>query len=136
MGGEIPNYFKKSKKKTKKKNKKQTTNQLAISALLLIFDFPKMAKVKYSSGIIKTFHGDGVVVAWLKKVQLVVRFQKIDDVASFLPLYLEDDALQLYLEIDEDQQTNIDLIESQLEEVFVDAKFDSGAHMFKSCVNK
>ena len=36
-------------------------------------------------------------------VQLVAKLQKIDDVASLLPIYLEGDALQLYLEMDEDK---------------------------------
>ena len=69
-----------------------------------------MAKEKLSNGVIKPFHGDGDVVAWLKKVLLLVRLQKIDDIASLLSLYLKGDALQLYLEMDEDQQTNINLI--------------------------
>ena len=84
-----------------------------------------MAKVKLNSGIIKPFYGDGDVVVWLKKVQLVARLQKIDDMASLLPLYLEGDALQLYLEMDEDQQTNIDLIESQLKETFLDEELSA-----------
>ena len=62
-----------------------------------------MAKVKLGSRVIKPFCGDGDVVAWLRTVQLVVRLQKIDDVASLLALYLERDAFQLYLEMDEDQ---------------------------------
>ena len=99
---EIPNYFKKIPQ--------------AISVLLLLFDFSKMAKVKLNSGAIKSFHGDGDVVAWLQKVQLVARLQKIDDVVNLLPLYLEGNALQLYLKMDEDQQTNIDLMESRLKE--------------------
>ena len=89
-----------------------------MSALLLIFDFPKMAKVRFGSGIIKPFHVDGDVVTLLKKVQLVARLQKIGDVARLLPLYLERDILQLYLVMDEDQLTNVDLIKSRLKEVF------------------
>ena len=82
-----------------------------------------MANMKLSSGVIKPFYGDGDVVAWLKKVQLMIRLQKIDDVPSLLPLYLEGDTLQLYLEMDEDQQMNIDLVESRLKEGFSDREF-------------
>ena len=116
---EILSYLKKTKK-----NKPQ-----AILALLLIFYFSKMAKVKPSSGIINPFHGDGDAVAWLKKVQLVARFWKIDDVASLLPLYLEEDTLQLYLEMDKDQKTNINLIESQLKKAFLDREFSAYAKL-------
>ena len=58
-----------------------------------------------------------------KKVQLVARLQKIDDVAKLLPLYLKGEALQLYLKIDEDQQMNINLTESHLEEDFSNGEF-------------
>ena len=84
-----------------------------------------MAKVKLGSGIIKPFNGEGDVVAWLTKVELVARLQKVDDVASFLPLFLEGDALQLYLEMDEDHQTNIALIKSRLKEAFSDGEFSA-----------
>lgn len=58
--------------------------------------------MKLSNTVIKPFHSEGDMVAWLKKVQLVARLHEIKDVASLLPLYLEGDMLQLYLEIDED----------------------------------
>ncbi|XP_068237250.1 uncharacterized protein [Palaemon carinicauda] len=54
--------------------------------------------------MIKPFTGEGNV-SWLKKVTLVAKLQKIVDLASFIPLYLEGDALALYLEMgDEDQE--------------------------------
>ena len=42
---------------------------------------------------------------------------------NLLPLYLEDDALALYLERDEDNQNDIDLIEACLKEAFTDGVF-------------
>lgn len=75
-----------------------------------------MAKVKFGSGIIKPFHGYGDVVAWLKK---------IEDVVSLLTLYLVVDVLQLYLEMDEDQQMNINLTGTQLKEVFLGRAFSA-----------
>ena len=49
--------------------------------------------------MIKPFTGEGDVVSWIKKVQLVAKLQKVSDLASFIPLYLEGDALALYLEM-------------------------------------
>ena len=60
------------------------------------------------------FIGKRDMVAWLKKLRLVVRLQQVDDVASLLLLYLEGDALVLYMEMDEDDQKKIDLIEACL----------------------
>ena len=57
--------------------------------------------IKITSDMIKPFIGEGDVVAWLKKVRLVAKLQKITELACFIPLYLEKDALALYLEMDE-----------------------------------
>ena len=73
-----------------------------------------MAKVRISSDILKPFSGEGDVVAWLKKVRLV---------AKLLPLYLEGDALDLYMEMEEDDQKQIEQIEARLKEVFTDDAF-------------
>ena len=82
-----------------------------------------MAKVRISSDVIKPFSGEGDVVAWLKKVRLVARLQNMDDVASLLPLYLEGDALALYMEMEETSQRDIEQTESQLKETFTDNAF-------------
>lgn len=42
---------------------------------------------------------------------------------------MEGDALQLYLEMDEDQQTNIDLLEACQEEAFLDGVFSTYAEL-------
>ena len=61
-----------------------------------------------STDMIKPYNGSGDVVAWIKKVKLVARLKRVNDVASLLPLYLEGDALALYLEMSDDDQINID----------------------------
>ena len=76
-----------------------------------------------SKDMIKAYTGEGDVVAWIKKVKLVAKLQKISDLASFLPLYLEGDALALYLEMTEDDQANADKIEARLKEAFTDGPF-------------
>ena len=82
-----------------------------------------MAKVRLGSNILKPFSGKGDVVAWLKMVRLVVRLQHVIDIASLLPLYLEGDALALYMEMKEEDQKDISLIEAWLKEAFMDGTF-------------
>ena len=65
------------------------------------------------------------MVAWLKKVRLVARLQMVDDVASLLPLYLEGDALALYMEMPEKDQQDISKIEARLKEAFTDGAFSA-----------
>lgn len=59
---------------------------------------------KISMDMVKVFSGDGDVVSWLKKVSLVAKLKDVTDLASFIPLYLEGDALALYLELPEEAQ--------------------------------
>lgn len=73
--------------------------------------------------ILKAFTGEGNVVAWLKKVKLVAKLQKITDLASLLPLYLEGDALALYLELSDKEQGDAKEIERKLLEAFTDSEF-------------
>ena len=82
-----------------------------------------MAKFHISSDVIKPFSGVGDVVVWLKKVSLVERLQKVDDVASLLPLYLERDTLALCMEMEEASQRDIEQIEAWLKEAFTDNAF-------------
>ena len=53
----------------------------------------------------------------------MARLQLVDDVASLLPLYLEGDALALYMEMKEENQKDISLIEARLKEAFTDGAF-------------
>ena len=63
------------------------------------------------------------MVAWLKKVRLVVKLQQVDVVASLLPLYFDGDALALYMEMEEDDQKQTEQIEARLKEAFTDDVF-------------
>ena len=60
------------------------------------------------------------MVAWLKKIRLVARLHKVDDMASLLLLYLEGDALALYMEMEGASQRDIEPIEAWLKEAFTD----------------
>ena len=81
--------------------------------------------------MVKTFSGEGDVVAWLKKIQLVARLQKLEDRASFLPLYLEGDALNLYLEMKEDDQKDVGKIEARLKAAFTEGPIASWVRLGK-----
>ena len=87
--------------------------------------------VKVTSDMIRPFSGEGDVVAWLKKIQLVEKLQNITDLASFLPLYLEGEAIALYLEMDSTDQLDIEEIEKRLKVAFSDAMFTAYAKLVK-----
>ena len=84
---------------------------------------------KITMDMIKPFTGEGDVVSWLKKVTLVAKLQKIADLASFIPLYLEGDALALYLELNEDDQADAKKTEEKLKAAFSDDAFSAFAKL-------
>ena len=49
--------------------------------------------------VMPPFSGEGDVVRWIKKVKLVAKLQEVQDLASFISLFLHGDALALYLEM-------------------------------------
>ena len=76
------------------------------------------SKGKLSGEMMKSFDGKGDIVAWLKKAELVAKLTEIKDLASFIPLFLEGDALALYLEMSDEDQLKADKIKSRLKEAF------------------
>ena len=58
------------------------------------------------------------------------KHQHADDVASLLPLYLEVDALDLYMEMKEEDQKDISLIEARFNEAFTDDAFTAYNKIF------
>ena len=87
--------------------------------------------VKVTSDMIRPFSGEGDAVAWLKKIQLVAKLQNITDLASFLPLYLEGEALALYLAMDSTDQLDIEEIEKRLKVAFSDYMSTAYAKLVK-----
>ena len=79
--------------------------------------------VKLSRDMIKPFSGEGDLVAWLSKVKLVAKLQEVKDLSAFVPLFLEGDALAIYLELGESEQAIADRIEARLKEAFTDGPF-------------
>ena len=72
---------------------------------------------------IKPSTGEGDVMSFITKVGLVAALKKIDDEAKFLPLYLEDHALAIYLEMDETDRKDPAKIKNHLKEAFCDGPF-------------
>ncbi len=57
-------------------------------------------------------------MVWLVKIKLVTRLQKVPDLASFIPLFLEGDAFALYLQLSDEDQPDADKIEAKLKTAF------------------
>lgn len=75
------------------------------------------------TGCIKPFDGFGDIAAWIKKVELVARIKKIDDVAALIPLHLEGTAFEVYDQMDELQQLDAAAIKQRLREAFGQNRF-------------
>merc|ERR1712035_215286 len=73
----------------------------------------------------RCFDGSSDVVVWLKKAKLVATLTEIKDLANFIPLYLEGDALALYLEMSEEDQTDVKKIDNRLKEAFAQGRFEA-----------
>ena len=88
--------------------------------------------VKISSDMVKPFNGDGDVVAWIKKVELVAKLTGITDLSLFLPLYLEGGALAVYLEMNDSEQKDADAIVKKLKGAFSDNVFAAYSKLISS----
>lgn len=56
-------------------------------------------KMKLTSEMLKSFCGEGDVIAWLSKINLIPRLKEIMDISCFIPLYLEGDTHTLHIEM-------------------------------------
>ena len=78
-----------------------------------------------SGDMMRCYDGTGDIVAWLKKAKLVAKLLEIKDIASIIPLYLEGDALALFLEMSENDQLDAGKIEGRLKEAFALGIFEA-----------
>ena len=60
--------------------------------------------LRLDNDVIPPFSGEGDIFEWIKKVKLVAKLQKVQDFATFIPLFLHGDALALYLELSNEDQ--------------------------------
>ncbi len=76
--------------------------------------------------MVKAFDGSSSEVAcWLKKVKLVVQLKKVGDLATFIPLYLEGPAFEVYDQMAENDKEDADKIEETLLNAFGQNSFDA-----------
>ena len=76
------------------------------------------------SNKVKPFFREGDVVAWLRKVNLVVKLLNVDNVAAVIPLFQESDTLALYLELSEQDQEDVDIIRMRLKQAFAESPYE------------
>lgn len=95
----------------KQESDPKTTNMAATTQLRL------------TNEMVKPFNGEGDVMAWLAKIELVASLMKVQDVSKFIPLYLEGGALAVYLEMPEQEKGNVELLKLRLQEAFTDSQF-------------
>ena len=86
-------------------------------------------KMKVSGEMIRSYDGSGDTVAWLTKAKLVADLMGIENVASFIPLYLEGDALALYLEMPDTDKKSLPKIEERLKRAFAQGRFEAFAKL-------
>ena len=75
--------------------------------------------------VIPPFSGEGDVVRWIKKVKLVAKLQKVQDLVSFIPLFLHGDALAHYLEMSNEDQVWAEQIEMRLVTTLTEGPFEA-----------
>ena len=75
--------------------------------------------------VIPLFRGEGDVVEWIKKVKVLAKLQKVQHLASFIPLFLHGDALALYLEMSNEDQVQAEQIEMRLVTAFTEGPFEA-----------
>jgi len=73
--------------------------------------------------VIKPYDGEGDVMAWLSKIELVAKLTKTADLARLIPLYLEGGALAVYLEMSTDVQEDVEKLKKGLTRAFSDSMF-------------
>ena len=76
-----------------------------------------MANIKIAD-VVKPFCGEGDVTVWLKKLKMVVKSQKVGDLAIVMPMFLEGAAYTVFDQMEEGAKSNADAIEKVLLEAF------------------
>ena len=82
-------------------------------------------RVRWNSNILKTFTGEGDVVTWLSKLNVVTKLQKMEDVAKLIPQSLKANALAVYQEMGKGDKADAGCIEQKLKMAFVEGDFEA-----------
>ncbi len=70
------------------------------------------------SDIVQCFNGEGDVVQWIEKLELVAELRGITDVQKILPLFLEGPAFAVYREMNSAQKGDLSAIKNALTDAF------------------
>ena len=81
-----------------------------------------MEKMGEQVGLSSDITGEGDVVAWLNKLELVAKLQKT---ATLIPMYLKGNALVVYVEIGKKDQADAEGIEKILKMAFSEGVFEA-----------
>lgn len=68
--------------------------------------------------VLRPFDGEGDIIEWLNKIELVAKLRDLKDLHNVIPLFLEGSAFAVYNELDEDKKKEADAIKSALVEAF------------------
>ena len=75
------------------------------------------ATLKSSDWIVQ-YSGEEDFLSWVQKVELVAKLQDINNLCSFLPLFLKGGALDVYNGLNEDVKCDYKLLKNALKQVF------------------
>ena len=81
-----------------------------------------MASIRISD-VVKPFSGEGDVTVWLKKLKMVAKSRKVEELATLIPLFLEGPAYTVFDQMEETDKENEEKIEKVLLEAFSINKF-------------
>lgn len=68
--------------------------------------------------VIKPFDGDGDIESWLLKFEMIVKAQKLKEEKMLLPMFLEKEALAVFLELGDEEKNCAEKIKDKLRRVF------------------
>jgi hypothetical protein len=70
------------------------------------------------SDMISQFNGSGDFLAWVQKLELVAKLQKVDSLQHFLPLFLSEGAFAVYQGLDDADKEDYDKVKGALTAAF------------------
>lgn len=79
--------------------------------------------------MVRPFDGTGDFIAWFTKVELIADINNVTKIASLIPVFLEGDALAIYLEMKKEDRKDLDKIKTRLQEAFADSPVKSFAKL-------
>ena len=86
----------------------------------------RTAMAEQVTDMVKVFDGtNGDVSNWIKKVKLVAKLKKVTELASFLPLYLDGDAFEVFDQMNEEDKADAKKIETALLKAFAQSSFNA-----------